>query len=102
MSDKCHIIPFTKEAVLEETEYIQVITLLVSGMGCINCAHRVHNSLIDHPGVVRADVSHVSGRAEVTYIPAKVDVLELIGMVAQVGDYRHTYRAALFEQEGRG
>ena len=102
MDDKCHVILFTKEVVLEEAEQIQAITLDVTGMGCINCAIRVHNGLIDHPGVVKADVSHVTGKAEVIYIPAKVSAPQLIGMVAEAGDHRHTYGAALFEAGGTG
>ncbi len=100
MDDKCHVTFFNKEVVLEKDEQARVITLLVTGMGCMNCANRVHNSLIDHPGVVTAEVSHVTGNAEVTYIPAKVDVSHLIGMVAEASDSRHTYKGGLFEIGG--
>ena len=88
MDDKCHVILFNKEVVLEESEQVQAITLQVTGMGCIHCANRVHNSLIDHPGIVRAEVSHMTGKAEVIYIPNKVDVSHLIGMVAEPDDGR--------------
>lgn len=91
--DKCHVILFNKEVVLEEADQVKKITLNITGMGCIHCANRVHNSLIDHPGVVKAEVSHMTGKAEVTYIPTKVDVSYLISMVAEAGDNRHTYRA---------
>ena len=100
MDDKCDVTLFNKEAVLEEADQVQAITLQVTGVGCINCANRVHNSLIDHPGVVRAEVSHVTGKAAVTYLPAKVDVPHLIDMVAGAGDHRHTYRAIPFEVGG--
>lgn len=102
MDDKCHVTRFNKVVVLGEAEHTQVITLHVTGMGCVHCANRVHNGLIDHPGVVRAEVSHVTGKAEVTYIPAKVSSPQLIGMVAEAGDHRHTYRAALLEAGGTG
>ena len=102
MDRQCHVIRFSKEVVLGEAEQIQAITLNVTGMGCVNCATRVHNSLIDHPGVVTAEFSHVTGKAQVTYVPAKVTVSQLIGMVAQAGDHWHTYRAALFEARGTG
>lgn len=69
-------------------------------MGCINCANRVHNGLIDHPGVVKAEVNHVTGEAEVTYIPTKASVPQLIAMVAGAGDHRHTYGAAYFGDGG--
>jgi copper chaperone CopZ len=100
MHDKCHVIPFSKEVVLEPNEKTQAITLEVIGMGCINCANRVHNGLVDHPGVVKAEVSHITGTAEVTYVPAKVSVPQLIVMVARAGDYRHTYRAIPWEAGG--
>jgi copper chaperone CopZ len=100
MDDKCHVTRFNKEVVLEETEQAQAITLRVTGMGCVHCANRVHNRLVDHPGVVKAEVSHVTGKAEITYIPAKVSVPQLIDRVTQAGDHRHTYRAALFEVGG--
>lgn len=100
MDDKCHVTFFNKEVVLEETEQAQAITLQVTGMGCIHCASRVHNSLVDHPGVIKAEVSHVTGKAAVTYLPAKIDVPHLIGMVAEAGDNQHTYRATPFEVGG--
>ena len=102
MHDKCHVILFNKEVALEETEQTQAITLNVTGMGCINCANRVHNGLIDHPGVVSAEVSHMTGKAQVNYIPAKVSLPQLIVMVARAGDYRHTYRAIPWEAGGGG
>lgn len=92
MDEKCHVIPIIKEVVLEDAEHTQAITLVVSGMGCINCAHRVHNSLIDHPGVVKAKVSHVTAIAEVTYLPTKISLPQLIDRVSAAGDSRHTYR----------
>ena len=100
MDDKCHVILFNKEVVLEEADQVQAITLQVTGMGCINCANRVHNSLIDHPGVVTGEVCHVTGKAEITYIPNKVSLPQLIDMVAEAGDNRHTYKAVLFEAGG--
>lgn len=101
MDDKCHVTRFNKEVVLEETDQAQAITLHVTGMGCVNCANRVHNRLIDHPGVVVAEVSHITSKAEVTYIPTEVSVPQLLGMVAGAGDHRHTYRAVLFDVGGK-
>ena len=100
MDDKCHVIRFNKDIVLDDTEHTQVITLQVTGMGCVNCANRVHNRLVDHPGVVKAEVSHVTGKAEVTCIPSKVSVPQLISMVTGASDHRHTYRAVPFEVGG--
>jgi len=99
MDDKCHVILFNKEVVLEEADQVQRITLDITGMGCTYCANRVHNSLIDHPGIVRAEVSHMTGKAEVIYIPTKVDVSHLIDIVAQASDNRHSYKALFSIQE---
>lgn len=93
MDDKCHVVLFTKEVVLEAAEETQVITLYITGMGCFNCANRVHNSLIGHPSVIAAAVSHVMGKAEVAFIPAKVSIPQLIRMVERASDHWHTYRA---------
>ena len=102
MDDKCHVILFNKDIVLDDTEHTQVITLHVTGMGCVNCANRVHNRLIDHPGVVVAEVSHITAKAEVTYIPTKVSVPQLLGLIAGAGDNRHMYRAVPLELGGAG
>ena len=100
MDDKCHVIPFNKEVIVEGNEQTQAITLFVSGMGCVNCANRVHNILIDHLGVLTADVSHVIGTAKVTYIPTKISVPKLIDLVAEAGDHRHIYRVVRSEAGG--
>ena len=102
MDDKCHVIRFNKDVVLDDTVHPQVITLHVTGMGCVNCANRVHNRLIDHPGVVVAEVSHVTAKAEVTYIPTQVSVPHLLDLIAGAGDKRHLYRAVPFEVGGAG
>jgi copper chaperone CopZ len=96
MDDKCHVTRANKEVIVDETEHTKVTTLYVTGMGCVNCANRVHNSLIDHPGVIKAEVSHVTAQADVTYIPAKVDVSRLLHLVEAAGDNRHSYWAVAF------
>jgi copper chaperone CopZ len=101
MDDKCQVPHFTKDIVLEATDQTETITLSVKGMGCINCANRAHNGLIDHPGVVAAAVSQLTETADVTFIPAKVSVPQLIAMVARAGDQRHMYRTTLVETGGR-
>lgn len=99
MTDNCHVTRFNKDIVLQPNEQVETITLEVTGMGCPHCANRVHNRLIDHPGVVEAEVDHETGKAEVAYLPAKINVSQLIGLVAEAGDNHHTYQAALFDAE---
>lgn len=100
MDDKCHVTRFDKTVIVEGNEETQAITLYVAGMGCVNCANRVHNGLIDHLGILKAEVSHVIGTAEVTYISTKVSVPELIDLVSAAGDHRHTYRVVHSEAGG--
>ena len=99
MTDNCHVTRFNKEVVLEN-EQVETIILDVTRMGCPNCANRVHNRLIDHPGVAKAEIHHETGKVEVAYIPAKISLPQLIDLVAEAGDNRHTYQAALFETGG--
>jgi copper chaperone CopZ len=100
MSNECHVIPFNKEASLDDINQGQLIILQVTGMGCIHCAARVHNSLIDHPGVIQANVSHETGCADIIYLPVKVSVKQLIERVTDASDGRHIYRATVFEAGG--
>lgn len=99
MDDKCHVTRTNKEIIVDGTEDTQAATLYVTGMGCVNCASRVYNSLIAHPGVIKAEVSHVTAQADVTYLPTKVDVSRLIGLVEAAGDNRHAYWAVSFDSE---
>ncbi|MBX3063311.1 MAG: cation transporter [Anaerolineae bacterium] len=93
MDSNCHVVRFDKEVALEEADQQQLkqVTLHIFGMGCINCANRVHNSLIDHPGVVSAKVSHETAQALVTFIPTKINIYRLSELVAEGGDNRHRY-----------
>ena len=99
MTDNCHVTRLNKQVILEANAEVETITLHVTGMGCPNCANRVHNRLIDHPGVVEAEVDHETGKAEVAYLPAKINISQLISLVAKAGDNHHTYQAALFDTE---
>ena len=99
MTDNCHVARFDKEVAIELNERIDSITLYVTGMGCPNCANRVHNRLIDHPGVLKAEVDHETGKAEVTYLPTKISMSELVHLVSEADDNRHTYRVVLSRQE---
>jgi copper chaperone CopZ len=93
MDDKCHVPLFVKNVSVEPAQPFEVITLYVTGMGCVNCANRVHNRLIDHPAVIEANVNHTTGEAVVTFLPEQIIISDLIVLVAEAGDYRHTYRA---------
>ena len=94
MNDNCHVDPVQKTATPEEQKMVKRILLTVRGMGCSNCAMRVHNSLVALAGVINAHVDHTTGTAEVEFNPHMVAIPALVGAVAQAGnDGRHAYSA---------
>lgn len=96
MNDNCHVDPIHKTATGEERKSVQRILLAVRGMGCPNCATRVHNSLVTLNGVINTYVDHITGTAEVEFNPQMVAIPALVSAVAKAGnDGRHEYSAAL-------
>lgn len=96
MNDNCHVDPVQKTATPEERKTVKRILLSVQGMGCPNCAMRVHNSLVALNGVINAHVDHTTGTAEVDFNPRLVALPSLVSAVAKAGnDGRHAYSAAL-------
>ncbi|MBI3160093.1 MAG: heavy-metal-associated domain-containing protein [Chloroflexi bacterium] len=70
--------------------------LEVVGMGCINCAHRVRNGLLETDGVMWVQVSFKQGWAEVVYDPQRVTTPVLLDAVARIGrESSHNYEARL-------
>jgi copper chaperone CopZ len=99
MAENCHVEPFQKTPTIEEQKTTTSAVLVVSGMGCPNCAARVRNSLLSLSGVVEAQVILETGLAEVTYNPDLADVPVLLNAVAQAGaDGRHHYRAREWQE----
>lgn len=96
MNDHCHVDTVQKTATGEERKTVKRILLTVRGMGCPNCATRVHNSLVTLKGVINAYVDHITGTADVEFNPQMVAIPALVGAVAKAGnDGRHEYSAAL-------
>ncbi|MCC6611841.1 MAG: heavy-metal-associated domain-containing protein [Anaerolineae bacterium] len=94
MNDNCHVEPVQKTVTPEERKMVKRILLAVRGMGCPNCAIRVHNSLVALKGVITAYVDHTAGTAEVEFNPHIVAIPALVGAVAEAGnDGRHAYSA---------
>lgn len=97
MNDNCHVDQVQKIATFEELKTVKRILLTVQGMGCSNCAMRVHNSLVALKGVINAYVDHTTGTAEVEFNPHMVVIPALVGAVAEAGnDGRHVYSAVPF------
>jgi copper chaperone CopZ len=94
MDENCHVEPVQKIASAEEQQVAESIVLGVQGMGCINCAARVRNSLIGLKGVTAANVDHVMATAAVKFNPHLVTLADLFDAVARAGnDGHHEYRA---------
>ena len=100
MEENCHVEPIKKEASADEFENAETILLAVTGMGCINCANRVRNSLLSQNGVVDAYVDHITGMAGVAFNPELTSVEMLLSAVVSAGnDGRHKYGARLLSME---
>lgn len=92
--DDCHVEPINKAVTDDELAQESRVLFEVLGMGCVNCATRVRNSIIGLHGVVSAEVDHMRGLADVSYNPGLTTVEEMVQVVAQAGgDARHEYRA---------
>jgi copper chaperone CopZ len=96
VSDNCHLEPLRKHVTAEEINEAQMATLAVEGMGCVHCATRVRNGLLNLDGVVSANIDLATGLAFVDYIPARTNRAALIQAVAAAGhDGHHIYRASI-------
>ena len=97
MEENCYVEPIYKN--MPSTEQLQnaeQITLTISGMGCPNCANRVHNKLISLEGVYGVGVYLHMALAVVIFDQNKLTPSQLITAVSQAGnDGRHDYRAQL-------
>lgn len=97
MNNHCHVDIVQKTVSTEELDSIKKIVLTVQGMGCPNCAARVHNSLIVLKGVTNAYVDHNRGVAEVEFNPDMVSIPAFIDAVADAGnDGHHKYAVISF------
>ena len=94
MEEQCHVEPMQKETSIDDLQEAHIVGLAVQGMGCVNCATRVRNSLLALDGVVSADVDWERGLALVDYVPLKTNVDALLHAVAAAGnDGHHNYYA---------
>lgn len=91
---ECHVEPIEKEVDSRALSESSLALLAVSGMGCPNCAARVHNGLLSQHGVLLAEVELSLGMARVYFDRDRVGTDELLRAVAAAGgDGKHEYRA---------
>lgn len=92
----CHVELIHKPFDEKDCSEISEAGLLISGMGCPNCAIRVRNALIQLDGVNWVKIELESGKAQVAYDAMKVTPEQFIPVVAAAGkDSRHNYVARL-------
>ena len=101
MDENCYVKPINKDIqTLKQPQKLDKATLIVSGMGCENCATRVRNSLLTLEGVYGAEVFLNMALVEVSYEFEKTSPQELVAAIARAGnDGRHEYRAQLVAME---
>ncbi len=63
------------------------VTLAVSGMSCGKCADKITTALRALEGVNAANVDSDSGKAEIAFDAAKVDIDALIAKIAEAGHF---------------
>lgn len=101
MDENCYVEPIYKNAAsMEQLQKADRATLVVWGMGCVNCATRVRNSLLSLDGVYGVDVYLNLALAEVSYDRERISANELVTTVSRAGnDGHHQYRAELIASE---
>ena len=100
MDENSHVDPLEKAATAQELQAADRAYLAVGGMGCPNCAMRVHNGLLALDGVYRADIFLEFAMADVLYDSQRVSTEALIEAVRRAGnDGHHEYHAMLIQEE---
>ena len=94
MDENCHVEPVEKAVTVQQIRAADRALLSVGGMGCPNCAMRVHNGLLAVDGVYKADVYLNISLAEVYYDSRKVSTAILMEAVRRAGENaNHDYQA---------
>lgn len=96
MSQLCHVVRMEKTVDASHLALAHRALLAVSGMGCVNCANRVRNSLLGLDRVIATEIDLERGIAVVDYLPANEGMQDLINAVSAAGnDGRHSYQAVI-------
>jgi copper ion binding protein len=66
-------------------EMTETVKLGVDGMSCVHCVKRVEDALKAVKGVKKAKVSLENKCADVTFVPAKVAIADLVKAVTDAG-----------------
>lgn len=92
----CHVDLIHKPFDEKDCSEITEASLLISGMGCPNCAIRVRNALIQLDGVNWVNIDLASGKAQVAFDATKISAEQFMPAVASADlQGRHHYQANL-------
>lgn len=93
---ECHVEAVTRHVSESERRRARTVHLAVAGMGCVNCANRVRNALLETRGVLDVDVDHIAGLATVWCRGTEAPTAKLTEAVAECGRRsHHRYLAVL-------
>jgi copper chaperone CopZ len=96
---ECHVDLIEVEVDPETLDRAEERFLAIAGMGCPTCVARVHNALVDVPGVLTANVELESSLAQV-WLNDRVDYETLVGAVDEAGrKCGHRYLAGPVSRE---
>jgi copper chaperone len=94
--DNCHVDITEKTFEGDLPAGLSQAQLQVGGMGCPNCAARVHNALLGLDGVFKAQVDLEQAMAEVLYDSQQVAPQALMLAIELIGKQtNHNYQAQL-------
>ena len=92
----CHVDPVERRVTESERREARALHLSVAGMGCVNCANRVRNALMQVGDVVDVEVDVIAGLATVWHRAGRVRTEALVDAVADAGRMsHHRYLAVL-------
>lgn len=94
MDCSVYVKPVEKLVSPVDYEEARMVMLAVDGMGCTNCATRIHNSLMSVDGVLEAHVYYNLQLAEVIFDPGNTSPADFVQAISHAGNNgQHNYQA---------
>lgn len=69
----------------EDKKKSEKVTLDITGMNCTTCALNIEKGLKKEEGVIDARVNYSTGRADVEYVPDKIDRKKIVDIIEETG-----------------
>jgi copper chaperone CopZ len=80
------VTPLAPRVPPEALEGCAVVCLAIAEMECPDCANRIRNALLAHPGILEAEMDARAALAHVWHDPARVGVSEILSIVTVLGE----------------